>query len=209
MNAVKNKLSLCVQWARARLGLTAKPTAQDPPRQSPSPVKRVQSPTLSRRALLSSLPIMAVPWSVGRALEAVLPFGEDWLFGWVFPMEKHQASIYYGLNMKNPEHLVIYVSRGGLLTAITMDQLKANHFDEAAAEIDISQGHAGVVAGRPDDGFVSTLEVEMPSEPTVMLGGTTKRDEEQAIQQAAHGRDATEKELDEAEHGPRIKPYPT
>ena len=165
--------------------------------------------TLSRRTLLSALPLMAVPWSVGRALEAVLPFGEGWRFGWIYPMQPLQPSIYYGIDMEAPEHLVIYISRNGLLTSVTLSELKKNHFDEAAAEIDISQGHAGILAGRPEDGFVSTLEVEMPSEPTVMLGGTTKRDEEQAIQQAAHGRDATEKELDEAEHGPRIPPYPT
>ncbi len=199
MNAVRNKLSSFAQWARGLLATTAKPTAQDPPRPSPSPVKRIQSPTLSRRALLSSLPLMAVPWSVARALEAVLPFDDGWRYGWIFPQDPLQASVYYGIDLGRPEHLVIYISRNGLLTSVTLAELKENHFTEAAAEIDISQGHAGVMAGRPEDDFVSTLEVEMPDEPTVMLEGTSVRDEEMAIQRAAHGRDATEKELSQAE----------
>ena len=194
-----------VRRLRALFTPTETPPAQAPPKQSPSAVKRIQSPTMSRRALLSSLPIMAVPWSVSRALEAVLPFGDDWRFGWIFPQEEHQASIYYGLNQKNPEHVVIYVSRNGLLTSITMDQLKENHYMEAASEILISQGHRGLVL----TGGLKMLpgdeadfdEVDFSKDDgTVMLGGTSARDEEMAVQRAAHGRDATEKELDQAEN---------
>ncbi len=194
-----------VRRLRALFTRTKKTLVQAPPKQSPSAVKRVQPPTLSRRAILSSLPIMAVPWSVVRALEAVLPFDDGWRFGWIFPQEAHQAKIYYGLDMSNPERSVIYVERGGLLTSITMEQLKENNFIEAASEILISQGHRGLklTGGLKmlpgDEADFDEVSFKDDTE-TVMLGGTTARDEEQAVQQAAHGRDATEAEMSHAEN---------
>jgi len=210
MNAVRNKLSLFAQWARGLLGKTAKPTVQAPPRQSPSPVSRVQSPTLSRRALLSSLGIMAVPWGVARALEAVLPFGDGWRFGWIFPQEKHQPKVYYGLDMANPERLVIYIERNGLLTSVTMDQLKEKNFLEAASEILISQGHRGLKltgglkfqSSLGDEQDFGEAHLHGGESQTVMLEGTSDRDIEQAVQRAAHGRDATEQELEDADPKP-------
>lgn len=104
---------------------------------------------LTRRQFFQAIGAAAVVTAVSVSkLDTLLPLQDSWRYGWIWLPGKHP--VYYGIDMERPIDLRIWLAGN----EISFHALRAMpEYEEACAEIDISQGHAGLrwYAKHPDE----------------------------------------------------------
>jgi hypothetical protein len=94
-----------------------------------------------RQFFLSASATLAVAATTAIKLDKLMPLEDSWRYGWI--LEGSLRPVYYGIDMAYPLHLKIWVDA----EEMTFDRLKEmDGYDLACAEINISQGHAGLKA---------------------------------------------------------------
>lgn len=94
-----------------------------------------------RQFFLSASATLAVAATTAIKLDKLLPLEDTWRYGWI--LEKYRRPVYYGIDMAFPLHLKIWLDG----EEITFERLKAmDGYALACAEINVSQGYAGMTA---------------------------------------------------------------
>lgn len=110
---------------------------------------RVKGTNLTRREFFAAIGAVAVTTVVAK-LELVLPTEDTWRFGFWRSVDPTKPALYYGLDTENPMDLRIWFAdptSKELLEQITLeDAKKFAGYEEGVAEINIAQGHAGLMA---------------------------------------------------------------
>lgn len=82
---------------------------------------------------------LAVAATTAIKLDRLMPLDDSWRYGWI--REPGLQNVYYGIDMGYPLHLKIWLEG----EEISFDRLKAMAgYHGVCAEINISQGHAGL-----------------------------------------------------------------
>lgn len=156
-----------------------------------------------RQFFLSASATLAVAATTAIKLDKLMPIQDSWRFGWI--LEKNLRPVYYGIDMAYPLHLKIWLDG----EEITFERLKAMAgYHGVCAEINVSQGHAGLKAtggfaaqaGELSDFDLEEHDPDYPGDPNngwgkqrgvTMLTGHDDAAVERAVQSAVYDPDKT------------------
>lgn len=121
---------------------------------APAPQKQLapRASGLTRREFFTAIGAAAIVTAVTvTKLDTLLPLADSWRYGWIWLPGR--SPVYYGIDMERPIDVKIWIAGN----EISFNQLREiPGYEEVCAEIDISQGHAGLrwYAKHPDIEFM-------------------------------------------------------